>query len=378
MPDFVFKGISSSGQRRAGRLEAENREIAIELIKKRGLTPISVNEVGSAAGPRNAPGLGGISVSHLAIFTRKFAQLTKTDMPLTVALDVLADEEENTWVREAVEHVGNRISQGADLETSMSERPRVFSKLYIKMIQSGMKSGTLDLVADNLAKLYETESAIRKQMIGKLAYPVALLGFCFLAGVVLRMVNFITPVLFALLQSFWVLIAILVVFGMTRVGYGLYREIGFRLPGIGALMRNINLARFCRIFGIQYAAGVPVLEGLDVAREVLQDGRLENAIVTMKRHINNGVDLRDAFAKTGVFPKRVVGMVGVGEKGGGVDLMLEKLAEYYELDISTQTSILTTVIYFAVYLAVAITIGIMVISGWSSYFGIINSLINET
>jgi type II secretory pathway component PulF len=378
MPEYVYRGINSAGQRRAGKLEAESREIAINALKKKGLTPLSVHETGQWRGPQNAPGLGGISVSHLAIFTRKFAQLLKTDMPITVVLGVLADEEESPFVREAIEHMGDRISQGSSIENAMAERPRVFSKLYIRMIQAGLTSGTLDLVADNLAKLYETEAAMRKQMIGKLAYPVALLGFCFLAGIVLRMVNFITPALFAMIQGVWLMVILLVVFGATRLGYRIYREIGFRLPGIGALMRNINLARFCRIFGLQYAAGVPVLEGLDVAREVLQDGSLANAVVTMKRHINNGLDLRDAFAKTGVFPKRVVGMVGVGEKGGGVDLMLEKLAEYYELDIATQSSILTTVIYFAVYLAVAITVGIMVISGYMSYFGLINSLINET
>ena len=174
------------------------------------------------------------------------------------------------------------------------------------------------------------------------------------------------------------MLVLLIALGMTRPGYAIYREIGFKLPWIGPLMRNINLGRFCRILALQYGAGIPVLEALDVSKEVLQDRQLESAVVRMKKQINNGLDLRDAMKELGVFPRRVIGMVGVGERAGGVDLMLEKLAEYYDLDISTQSSIMTTVLYFVVFLAVAVTVAIVVIGGYMHYFGIINELINQT
>jgi type IV pilus assembly protein PilC len=179
-------------------------------------------------------------------------------------------------------------------------------------------------------------------------------------------------------MTFWLIIVGLGIIGMTKPGYRAYREIGFRLPGIGGMMRNINLARFCRVFGLQYAAGIPVLEGLEVSKEVLQDAALERAIEGMRKRINDGMDLRDAMLAAGVFPRRVVSMVGVGERAGGVDLMLEKLAEYYDLDVQTGSAVLTTLIWFLFYMLVLITGAIIVISAWGHYFGMIGQLINET
>jgi type II secretory pathway component PulF len=375
--EFTYSGFNASGQRRTGRLSAESRELAVISLKEQGLTPISVKEIGIRQ-PAYAPGLGGVSVGHLAIFTRKLATLIKTDIPISEVLSILSDEEESSFLREALDHVRERVAAGSPLGEAMADRPRVFSKLYIRMVEAGMSSGTLDLVADNLAQLFESEAALRKQLLGKLAYPIILLGFCFLAGFILRAIGFLSNEVFATILSFWAFIGVLAVFGMTKVGYAIYREIGFNLPFIGTFMRNINLARFCRILGLQYAAGVPVLQALDVSKEVLQDRRLESAIISLKREINNGLDLRDAMKLVGVFPQRVVGMVGVGERAGGVDLMLEKLAEYYELDIQTQSSIMTTVIYLTVYMIVLITGAIMVIGGYMHYYGMIGELINDT
>jgi type IV pilus assembly protein PilC len=198
-----------------------------------------------------------------------------------------------------------------------------------------------------------------------------ILGVAFLSAFILRAVGFVTNELFTLMMAFWLIIGGLFLFGITRVGYSIYRQIGFRLPGIGKIMRNINLARFCRILSLQYGAGVPVLEGLEVSKETLQDPVLERAVSGIQRRINSGMDFREAMAAVGVFPRRVVTMVGVGERAGGVELMLEKLAEYYDLDVETGSTILTTIIYFIVFLMVAVTVGIIVISAYSSYWGML-------
>jgi type II secretory pathway component PulF len=196
-------------------------------------------------------------------------------------------------------------------------------------------------------------------------------------SIILRFIGFITPQLFAGLMGFWMVIIGLVLFGMTRTGYRIYREIGMRLPFIGTFMKKINLARFCRIFGLQYAAGVPLLEGLEASRQVLQDSNIERAVRGIEKRVQGGMELREAMVSVGVFPKQMVGMVGVGERAGGVDRMLEKLAEYYELDIRTTATIMTTVIWFVVFLMVGVTVGAIVISAWGHYFGMIGELIDE-
>ena len=372
---FRYECING-GIRERGEINADSRDAAVKILKARGWTPTSLVELQHRQ-PGYAPGVGGVSVSRLAAFTRKFATLSKTDIPITETFEILAEGEEGRLLPEASRHVAQRIATGVKLGDAMGERPRVFSRLYIRMIEAGLESGTLERVADNLAKLYETESTLRKQLYGKLAYPVALLGFSFLMALVLRAIGTIPQSLFSLLMGVWFIFGIIVLIGMTPAGYKVYREIGFRIPGIGKMMRTINLARFCRIFGLQYAAGVSVLQGLEVSKEVLQDSLFRNAVERMQRHITEGMDLRDSMVASGIFPTQMTGMIRAGERAGGVDEMLEKLAEYYEQDIEMMSSTMTTIIYFVVYLLVAVTAGIIVISAWGSYFGMINSLINE-
>ncbi len=376
MPDFRYESVNAAGKKTKGVLFAESREGALTSLKNKHLIPTSITEI-TPRTPQTAPGLGGVSVKRLAVYTRKFAELTKTDIPIAEQFQILGEEEEGQLLREASAHVGHEIGLGRHLGEVMAERPRVFSKLYIKMIEAGLRSGTLDQVAENLAKLYESENVIRQKMLSKLVYPAVLLIFCFLAAIILRWVGFVSNELFGLLMSIWLVIGLLVLIGMTRPGYAFYRQIGFRLPWIGKLMRDINLARFCRVFGLQYTAGVPILEGLQTSKEVLQDPALERAISGVQKRINSGLDLRDAMVASGVFPRRVVGMVGTGEKAGGVDYMLMKLAEYYELDVDTQSTIMTTVLYFVTFMAVAATVIAVVMSAWGSYFGMISDLIDE-
>ncbi len=370
MPEFRYECVGRDGKRERGSIHARTRQGAVLVLKQRGLVPTSISEL-TPREPATAPGLGSVSVQRLAVFTRKFAELSRTDIPVSEIFEILAEEEEGTLLPEASRHVAQAVASGRGLGESMADRPRAFSKLYIKMVEAGLTSGTLDKVADNLARLYESEAGLRKKLVSKLTYPFILLLFCFAAGLILRGVGFVSNELFGTLMGFWLIISGLAIFGMTRPGYAIYRQIGLRLPVIGGLMKKISLARFCRIFGLQYGAGIPILEGLNVSKEVLQNPELERAVTGLQRRINAGMDLRDAMIATGVFPRRMVSMVGVGERAGGVELMLQKLAEYYELDVDTQSTILTTVLYFVVFLAVALTIAAVVISGYASYWRLV-------
>ncbi len=379
VPEYRYECVDRSGKPLKGVVHAESREGAVIAIRNQGLIPTGVCELREKR-PQYAPGFGGVSVQRLAAYTRKFAELSRTDIPMSEVFEILGEEEEGRLLPEASRYVAREIGTGRQLGQAMSQCPRVFSKLYIRMVEAGIRSGTLDRVADNLARLFETENALRKNLVSKLIYPALLLAFSFLVALILHSVRLgerriISDGLFYMLMWFWMMIGLLGLFGITRPGYAIYRQIGFRLPWIGALMRNINLARFCRIFGLQYAAGVPIVEGLETSKEVLQDPLLERAVTGIQKRINAGMDLRDAMIATRIFPGMMVSMIGTGERAGGVDKMLEKLAEYYELDVNTQSTIMATVLIFVVMLAVLITGGAIVIGAWSSHFAMINDVI---
>jgi len=378
MPEYRYECVDVSGRRISGRLRAETRDIAVEELRRQGYIPTSVLESGEGRQrSQYAPGFGGVSVNRLAIFTRKLATLVRTDIRLSETFEILADEEEGYLLPEAARHVADQVSRGVPLGEAMAQRPQVFSRLYIKMVEAGINSGNLDYVADNLAQLYENENALRKRIIGKLVYPAILLILSMLISLILRSFGMITTELFNMLLVIWAVVIGLVLLGRTRIGYSIYRQIGFRLPWIGDVMRKINLARFCRIFSLQFSAGVPMIESLETSKDVLQDPDLSKAIDHIKFRINEGSDLKDAMVSTGKFPRRMIAMVGTGEKAGGVEEMLDKLAEYYDLEIDSAAHAMTTIIYFVVYLGVALTVAIIVISSYQSYFGMISSLIND-
>ncbi len=375
MPDFTYQGINKTGRKITGRIQAETKKGVLIVLRQRGLTPTSITEL-KPLRYSQASGFGSVSVKRLAAYTRQFAQLSKTDIPLSQIFEILA-EDEGMLLCEASAYVARETGRGRPLPMVMGERPRVFSKLYIKMVDAGLQSGTLDRVAEHMAKMYEAESAMRIRFTSKMVYPGIVLVLAFFTGLLLSAIGWIPKEFVMALMGFWLIIICLLVFGMTRLGYRIYREIGFRLPWIGSTMRKINLARFCRIFGLQYAAGVPMLEGLETSKEIVQDGKLQNAISRIQEYINEGTELREAMLMTKAFPAQMVGMVGVGERAGGIDLMLEKLAEYYELDADAQTDRMATVAAFIVFIAVAVSVGIVVILFWSGYFGMINDLIDS-
>jgi len=366
--------MDSAGKKTRGVVFAESRQVAVLKLKKQGLIPTDVKELAETQ-PEAAPMFGKVSVRNLSMYTRKFAELVRTDIPLTEIFDILAEEEEYRPLKEASEFLSTEVAKGRGLPEAMKERPRCFSPLYIRMIEAGMRSGTLDLIAQNLAKLYETESAFRQKLISRLFYPAGLLAFCFILSIATRALGVLNVGVFGGIMMFWTVVIALILIGITRAGYSLYRRIGFRLPWLGDYMRKINLARFCRIFGLQYASGVPVLEGLDTAKVTLQDPTLSQGVTGLQKRINAGMDLREAMVASGVFPKRMVSMVATGEAAGSVELMLQKLAEYYELDIETGSTIMAWAIWFVVFIAVAVTVGAVVISLWQNYFNMINSLI---
>ncbi|MFH1676370.1 MAG: type II secretion system F family protein [bacterium] len=375
--EFRYTCFDRRGKQVRGRLEAATREGAIIALRQQGMVPTAVNEL-HAREPARMAGFGSVSVKSLAVFTRKLSALLKTDIPITEIFEILAEEEESLLLAEAAKHVATEVIKGKQIGVAMTSRPRVFTKVYIRMIEAGLASGTLDKIADSLAKMYEAENALRQNLWSKLTYPVVLLIFCFLSGFILRGIGYISGETFAALLTFWLIVGGLTIAGFTRTGYAIYREIFKKLPLLGPYIKKIGLSRFCKIFGLQYAAGVPLIEGLEISKEVILDHELIGAINRMENEINQGRDLREAMTATGVFPKRIINMIGVGEKAGGVELMLEKLAEYYDLEIDTGGNIMVTLIYFLVYMIVALTIAIIVISAYSHYFGMISELIENT
>jgi type IV pilus assembly protein PilC len=177
--------------------------------------------------------------------------------------------------------------------------------------------------------------------------------------------------------TFYAFLAVLVLISRTQPGYRIFRSILSVIPPFSGLLRKMSLARFSRLFAAMYGAGVQVLTGLDIAGETLMESDLQRGLQHIRTKINQGETLADSIASSGVFPHSLRGMVKTGEKAGNIEDILNKLAEYYEIEIDTQSSMLTSVFAVLVLVVVLGTLAIFIIHAWGNYFSFIDTFINE-
>lgn len=369
MLKYRYIAYNAHGKRQSGYVEAQSRDAAVAQVKGQGLQPTAV--YGPYGAERGAGGfnLSRVRIKSLAAYTRKFSQLYNAGIGLDEIFGLLAEEEDNRLLRNVSKKLADDVSQGTLIEEALGKYPLIFPPLFVALFKTGMEAGTLDEVANRLADLYEKESALRTQIWTKLAYPIAMLVITLVVGILMaRFVPFFPPGVATGLLTFWAIVIGLIIFFCTPIGYPLLRTILIYTPYIGPLMLKTNLARFCRILGLLYNSGVPLLEALDLSRQTLQDPRLNNSIKRVKALVNEGEDLASAMKKAGMIPARVVSMVAVGERGGGVDQMLQKISAYYDVEIEHQQQVLLITTYFVAFFLMAITVGIIVISFWSGYF----------
>jgi type IV pilus assembly protein PilC len=366
---YRYIAYDNFGKKQSGYVEADSKDAAVAQVKNQGLQPTALY------GPYGRqPGAGGINISRvrmksLAAYTRKFSQLYKAGVGMDEIFTILGDEEESRLLRNVSKELAADINNGMNIEDALRKYPLIFPPLFSALFKAGMDGGTLDDVADRLATLYEKESELRTQMWTKLVYPITLLVIAILASIFLtRFVPFFPRELATGIITFWAIVVGLIIFFCTPVGYPILRSVLLFTPYIGQLMRKTNLSRFCRILGLLYNSGVPLLESLDLSKQTLQDPRLSNSINRVKDYVNQGDNLATAMKKAGMISQRVISMVAVGERGGSVDEMLKKMSAYYDIEIEHQQQVLLVAAYFVAYLLVAITIGIIVISFWVGYW----------
>jgi len=211
--------------------------------------------------------------------------------------------------------------------------------------------------------------------MGKLVYPIVMLGIGLVFSFLLSRLGAIRPEVFTNIVTFWGIVIAIIIFFCTPVGYPILRSILRFLPYIGPLMLKTNMSRFCRIMGILYGSGIPLLESLDLSEQTLQDPRLSSSIRQVKMMVNDGDDLSTAMKRAGMIPARVISMVAVGERAGDVEAVLTKMSAYYDIEIEHHHNVLMVVSYFVAYMMMAGTIGYIILSFWMGYYANINSMI---
>ena len=400
MPVFTFAGKNATGEKVNGERVASTKETLAAQLRKERITPSSIREKGKEFSLPTF-GSGKVKVKDVAVFFRQFSVMIDAGLPLVQCLEILAANQENPSFQKSLNGVRTTVEGGATLANAMRQYPKVFDDLTTNMIEAGETGGILDIILQRLAQYVEKAVKLRSAIKSALIYPVAVVSIAVLIvgallkwvvpifanlfvglGVTLPLPTRIVIGLSALVGHFWwffIAGAIGAVFGIKQIrkdprGRYMFDSMLLRLPVIGLLLRKIAVARFTRTLGTLITSGVPILEGLAITARTSGNAVLEEALMKVRKAIEEGRTIVDPLRECNVFPNMVVQMIGVGEATGAMDAMLQKIADFYEDEVDAATKDMLAMLEPLIIGMLGVTIGGIVISLYMPLFSMISKL----
>jgi type IV pilus assembly protein PilC len=400
MPVFTFSGKDASGQKISGERVASNKQALGQQLRREHITPGAIREKGKEF-VMPTFGSGKVKVKDIAIFFRQFSVMIDAGLPLVQCLEILAANQENPSFQKTLTGVRTTVEGGATLANAMRQYPNVFDDLTTNMIEAGETGGILDIILQRLAVYVEKAVRLKAAVKSALIYPVAVVSLATLIvgallkwvvpifsnlfaglGVALPLPTRIVMGLSAFVQSFWWVFLVAVVagvFGLKAIRKnprGRYYSDKFllHLPVVGSLLRKIAVGRFTRTLGTLITSGVPILEGLAITARTSGNAVLEEALMKVRKAIEEGRTIVDPLRECGVFPNMVTQMIGVGEATGAMDNMLQKIADFYEEEVDAATKDMLAMLEPAIIGVLGVTIGGIVISLYMPLFAMIAKL----
>jgi len=343
----------------------------------------------------------GVPARSLAVFTRQFATMMDAGVPLVQCLGVLGEQEKGPRLRGAILAVRAEVEGGSGLADAMRRHPDAFDGLYTNMIAAGESGGILDTILKRLAACIETNVKLRRQVRSALTYPVAVVAIAAaVVGVILWKVIPTFAVLFegvgatlplptrlviAASDSLVALLPAIAAAGLggsaalrwfrtTRRGRRLGDAAMLRAPVVGAILRKIAVARFCRTLSALFGSGVPILEGLAITAGTAGNAVVEEAVMTTRAAVERGESMSGPMRATGVFPVSVVHMIDVGETTGALDAMLAKVADICEEDVDAAVAGLMTLLEPILIALLGVVVGGIVVAMYLPIFDLIGEL----
>jgi type IV pilus assembly protein PilC len=400
MPVFTFSGKNTAGEKINGERVAANKQVLATQLRREQISAPTIREKGKEFA---LPTFGSskVKTKDIAIFFRQFSVMIDAGLPLVQCLEILAANQENASFQKTLTGVRTTVEGGATLANAMRQFPKVFDDLSTNMIEAGETGGILDIILQRLAQYVEKAVKLKSAVKSALIYPVAVIS---LAGLVVgALLKWVVPIfsnlfaglgvalplptrivmgLSAFVGQFWwffIIGGVGLVFGVRQIrkdprgrywmDYGM-----LKLPVIGILLRKIAVARFTRTLGTLITSGVPILEGLSITARTSGNAVLEQALMRVRKAIEEGRTIVDPLRESGVFPNMVTQMIGVGEATGAMDNMLQKIADFYEDEVDTATKDMLAMLEPVIIAVLGVVVGGIVISLYMPLFSMIAKL----
>jgi type IV pilus assembly protein PilC len=405
MPTFAFSGRTRAGQTITGERFADSADAAAALLRREQVMVTKIEAAKPKADKADRAGRSaarrGVPTKSLAVFTRQFSVMIDAGLPLVQCLDILGKQEPDKRFSSVILKVREEVEAGASLADGMRKFPKAFDDLYTNMVAAGEAGGILDTILKRLATYIEKNVKLKAQVKSAMIYPIAVLVIA--AAVVAVILWKVIPTfaqLFAGLNAelplptrivIWLsnqfvyfmpalMVAIFVggiVFRQyyaTRNGRRVVDRALLKVPILGMILRKVAVARFCRTLSTLLSSGVPILDGLNITARTAGNAIVEDAIMTTRTSIERGETVAVPLQATKVFPPMVTQMIGVGEATGALDMMLSKIADFYEEEVDTAVAGLLTLLEPVMIAFLGVIVGGIVISMYLPIFSLIQKL----
>lgn len=368
MGAFEYVALDAGGKEKKGVLEGDTARQVRQQLRDQGWMPLEVQETRAreSRGRRRSAGLRrGVSATDLALITRQLATLVRSGMPLEEALQAASQQNEKARLKSMLLAVRSRVMEGHTLATGLADFPHVFPELYRTTVAAGEQSGHLEVVLERLADYTENRQQMQQKIQLALFYPLLLTLVA--VAVVIALMTYVVPQVVQVFDNIgqelpWLTRALIGISDFLReeglwllaalvaAGFGLttwlrqegpkrrFHRLLLRLPLIARLERGLNAGRFARTFSIVTASGVPVLEGLRIAAQVMSNLPMREAVEAAIRKVREGASIHTALEQGGYFPPMTVHLIASGESSGRLEEMLERAAVNQEREIETLIS----------------------------------------
>ncbi|MFA6079064.1 MAG: type II secretion system F family protein [Candidatus Omnitrophota bacterium] len=388
MANFKYAAKDATGKTVSGTVEAKDRAAAIDIIRKKDLILVSINEASAKWNLSFSFGKPKIKMDDIVVFSRQLSTMVDAGIPLVGALDILGDQIENKAFGEIIMKVRSDVETGSSLSEAMSKHKTVFSTLFVNMVKAGESSGMLDDILDRLAAYMEKTAALQKKVTSALVYPAVVSGMA--VGITLLLLLKVIPifknifsgfgaalptptlVLLAIsdgLQKYFLLVVIVAgaisfavsKFLKTDKGRLLVDSWMLKMPVFGILFTKVAISKFTRTLSTLIKSGVPILTSLEIVSKTAGNKAVEAAVDNVSKNVREGENIAEPLAKAKIFPSMVVRMVSVGEQSGELEKMLSKIADFYDEQVDTAVSGLTSLIEPLIIAFLGLVIGTIVI-----------------
>jgi len=369
MPIFEYRALDKSGREIKNIINSDNLGGAKTKIKASGLMLIDIREQKADSQRKGQITFGNnIGVEDLAMMTRQFATLIKARIQIVEALSALTDQSDNPRLKIILAEIKQKVNEGTSLAKALADYPKVFDNVYVNMVEAGESSGTLDVVLLRLADFTEAQVKLKNKIRGAMIYPVIMVTFGgIMMGIIfVFVIPKITKIFISMkrelpfatklsiwisnfIQGYWWAIIIAVVGGyylfnrwsQTESGQSKWHAMLLKLPMIGGLVTMINVSRFCSTLATLLNSGVPIIASMKIVKNLITNVHIQKAVEDAKISIAEGGSLAGPLAKSHLFPSMVTHMIGLGERSGELEPMLEIIAENYEEQVNSRLSGLT-------------------------------------